>query len=114
MPSSGCCWKAATGSATIRLDNLIEAETQKLQQTLVLPEPSPQDPPIIADLPLKIAFSTVRVARSDPAERMLVGMLLNRDPILVASKEPMLFPVFGRGPGDTAGDRKGDSSGSDS
>ena len=76
---------------------LIEAETQKLQQTLVLPEPSPQDPPIIADLPLKIAFSTVRVARSDPAERMLVGMLLNRDPILVASKEPMLFPVFGRG-----------------
>ena len=78
-------------------EQLIEAETQKLQQTLKLPEPSPQDPPINADLPLKIAFSTVRIARSEPAERMLVNMLLNRDAELVSTKEPMLFPVFGRG-----------------
>ncbi len=76
---------------------LIEAETRKLQQTLKLPEPSPEDPPISAELPLKIAFSTVRVARADPSERLLVGMLLNRDPLLIAAKAPMLFPVFGRG-----------------
>jgi len=76
---------------------LIEAETRSLKQTLKLPVPSPEDPPIIAELPLKIAFSTVRVARSDSAERMLVGMLLNRDSNLVTAKEPMLFPVFGRG-----------------
>ncbi len=76
---------------------LIEAETQKLQQTLKLPEPSPQDPPMNADLPLKIAFSIVHVARSDPTERMLVNLLLNRDPNLSTTKEPMLFPVFGRG-----------------
>jgi len=78
-------------------EQLVEAETQKLQQTLKLPEPSPQDPPINADLPLKIAFSTVRLARSDPAERLLVSLLLNRDSNLLAAKEPMLFPVFGRG-----------------
>ena len=50
-----------------------------------------------ADLPLKIAFSTVRVARSDPAERMLVNMLLNWNTNLTTAKEAMLFPVFGRG-----------------
>lgn len=75
----------------------IEGESRKLQQTLKLPEPSPEDPPISAELPLKIAFSTVRVARSNPAERVLAGMLLNRDSNLVTTKEPMLYPVFGRG-----------------
>jgi hypothetical protein len=76
---------------------LVEAESRKLQQTLVLPEPSPLDPPMDADLPLKIAFSTVRVARADPAERMLVNMLLNWNTNLTAATEAMLFPVFGRG-----------------
>ncbi len=75
----------------------IEVETKLLEHTLKLPEPSPQDPPINADLPLKIAFSTLRVPRSDPAEKLLVGMLLNRDTNLTATLEPMLFPVFGRG-----------------
>lgn len=76
---------------------LIERETKKLQQTLKLPERLPQDPPINADLPLKIAFSTVRIAPSDPAEHMLVNMLLNRDPALATDQGPMLFPIFGRG-----------------
>lgn len=80
-----------------QVGQLIEAETRKLQQTLVLPEPSPLDPPMNADLPLKIAFSTVRVARSDPAERMLVNMLLNWNTNLTTATEAMLFPVFGRG-----------------
>ena len=77
--------------------DLIEAETQKLQQSLKLPEPAPDDPPMAAELPLKIAFSTLRVARSDPAERALVSLLLSRDAKLPGTKEPMLFPVFGRG-----------------
>ncbi|MEI6390587.1 MAG: hypothetical protein WCT12_05725 [Verrucomicrobiota bacterium] len=76
---------------------LIEAESGKLQQTLKLPEPSPLDPPMNANVPLKIAISIVRVARSDPAERMLVNLLLNRNPKLATGKEAMLFPIFGRG-----------------
>ena len=76
---------------------LLEAELQKLEQSLVLPEPSPLDPPTNTNLPLKIAFSTVRVARSNPAERMLVNLLLNWNTNLVAEKEVMLFPIFGRG-----------------
>ncbi len=78
-------------------EGLVESETRKLQQTLKLPERLPQDPPISSDVPLKIAFSTVRVAPADPAEHLLVSMLLNQDPALATVKTPMLFPIFGRG-----------------
>jgi hypothetical protein len=76
---------------------LLEAELRKLEQSLVLPERSPLDPPINTNLPLKIVFSTVRLARSNPAERMLVNLLLNWNTKLVAETEVMLFPIFGRG-----------------
>jgi len=80
-----------------RTGQLVEAELRKLEQTLVLPERSPQDPPVNPDLPLKIAFSTVRVSRSDPAERLLVNLLLNWNTNLTVATETMLFPIFGRG-----------------
>lgn len=80
-----------------RISQLVETESRHLEQTLVLPQPSPLDPPMTAALPLKIAFSQVRVARSDPAERLLVNMLFAWDPSLAEVKKPMLFPIFGRG-----------------
>jgi len=89
--------ESGDAKADAEAGELIEAETQKLQRTLKLPEPAPDDPPIAAELPLKIAFSTLRVARSDPAERVLVSLLLSRDAKLPGTKEPMLFPIFGRG-----------------
>jgi hypothetical protein len=76
---------------------LLDAELRKLEQSLVFPEPSPFDPPTNTNLPLKIAFSTIRLARSNPAERMLVNLLLNWNTNLLAEKEVMLFPIFGRG-----------------
>jgi hypothetical protein len=76
---------------------LVEVESRKLEQTLRLPEASPLDPPMTSGLPLKIAFSMVRVARVDPAERMLVAMLLNWKTNRTTTTEPMLFPIFGRG-----------------
>ena len=97
MPSCGCCWKAATKKRDDEAGQLVEAETPELERSLVLPERSPLDPPINPDLPLKIAFSTVRVARSDPAEHMLVNMLLNWNTNLITATEAMLFPIFGRG-----------------
>jgi len=45
----------------------------------------------------RLAFSLVRVRRADPAEKMLVAMLLATEPDLKGFHEPMLFPVFGRG-----------------
>ena len=76
---------------------LLEGELRKLERSLVLPEPDPLDPPINTNLPLKIVFSTLRLARSNPAESMLVNLLLNWNTNLVAEKETMLFPIFGRG-----------------
>jgi hypothetical protein len=76
---------------------LLNTELRKLEQSLVLPEHSPLDPPINTNLPLKIVFSTVRLARSEPAEGMLINLLLNWNTNLVSDKEVMLFPVFGRG-----------------
>ena len=49
---------------------------------------------------IKIAFSTIRVSRDNPAERMLVAMLLGSEKDLRDAEykgETMVFPVFGRG-----------------
>jgi hypothetical protein len=46
---------------------------------------------------LKLAFSMLRLARTDPAEQVFINVLLHSEPDLGDLKEPMLFPVFGRG-----------------
>jgi hypothetical protein len=76
---------------------MVESESRKLEQTLKLPEADPADPPMNADVPLRIAFSTVRVSRSDAGERLLLAQLVNWDSKLSQITKPMLFPVFGRG-----------------
>jgi len=48
-------------------------------------------------LPLRVAFSQVRVSRDDPAERMFVKMLLGSEKDLKTFAEPMVFPIYGRG-----------------
>ncbi len=51
-----------------------------------------------SDLPLKIEFSTLRVSRQDPEEAALIAMLMHLEPDLSDYvKEPMVFPIFGRG-----------------
>ncbi len=50
-----------------------------------------------SELPLRVAFSMIRVSRDDPAESMLVEMLLGSEVDLRDFNEPMAFPVFARG-----------------
>jgi len=76
---------------------LLETESRSLEKTLRLPEPSPDDPRMRSDLPLKIVFSTLRLARSDPAEQTLVNLLLRWDAKLPTLAEPMVFAIIGRG-----------------
>ena len=76
---------------------LLNVESRRIEKSLQLPEPDPSDPRMRSDLPLRIAFSTMRVSRNDPAEQMLVNMLLRLDAEWGAVKEPMVFTVFGRG-----------------
>ena len=50
------------------------------------------------DLPLRIAFSTMRVRRDDAREAVLLAMLTHvEDDLATYAAEPMAFPVFGRG-----------------
>jgi hypothetical protein len=77
---------------------LLEAELKRLEQELELPEltPAPEDA-LASAVPLKIAFSVLRVPRASPAESALVAMLIGSEPDLAERSDPMVFPVFGRG-----------------
>ena len=51
-----------------------------------------------SEIPLKLAFSQLRVSRNDAAEQPFLQMLLHCESDLGEFKaEPMVFPVFGRG-----------------
>jgi hypothetical protein len=88
---------AADKAAAERLEQRLDY----LTTTLTLPKLDEQD--IVNGLvsvpeeSLRVGFSVLRVARSDPAERVLVEMLLGTEPDLAEVKEPIAFPVFGRG-----------------
>jgi hypothetical protein len=77
----------------------IEAASRHIEATLRLPALSKSaEDRIRADVvPLRLSFSGVRVSRTDPAERLLVRMLLGSEPDLDAMTGPLVFPVFGRG-----------------
>jgi hypothetical protein len=79
---------------------LLTAQLRKLEQTLKLPELKPGEnykydregaPPV------KLEFSTLRLSRADAAEKWFIEMLLLTEDDLKASRQPMVFPVFGRG-----------------
>lgn len=89
---------------------LLQSELRRLEKELKLPdaETSPLSPKekgkedaesvkSLSDLPVRIAFSMVRVSRDDPEEKMLVAMLLRAHPDLREITEPVLYPVFGQG-----------------
>ena len=83
---------------------IVEKQLKKLQKEMKLPE---QDPKDLEDpssqvrfekLPVHIAFSTIRVSRSDLLEKGLISQLMKtEDDLLEESGKPMVFPVFGRG-----------------
>jgi hypothetical protein len=72
----------------------LETELKKLERSLKLPPHAADDPPLLSEVPVRLAFSLFRLARTDAAEAPLVTMLLNSDTDL---KGPVAFPVFGRG-----------------
>lgn len=61
-----------------------------------LPLPD-EDTPLRSHLPLRVAFSVLPIRRDDPAESVLVRMLLGSEDGLTDEKGPLVFPVFGRG-----------------
>jgi len=53
--------------------------------------------PTVSRADLRVEFSIIRLARSDPAEKMFVESLLQTDKDVRSSGEPVAIPVFGRG-----------------
>jgi len=80
---------------------MLQAELARMSETLELPglpgETAQELRDWVPGPPLRIAFSVVRVSRSDPAEECFVSMLLHSESDLLEFAEPMAFPVYGRG-----------------
>lgn len=80
---------------------MLEARLKHLQSTLKLPALDPADvvggATAASQEKLKLVFSVLRVSRQDPVESALVRMLLNTEEDLAAAREPIAFPLFGRG-----------------
>ncbi len=78
---------------------LLTKHVPHLEKTLKLPKltDDPEDQ-LDTTLPLKLKFSLLALDRKDPAEAAFVEMLLKAEALTAAElKEPMVFPVFGRG-----------------
>jgi hypothetical protein len=79
---------------------LLQSQLGGLQETMHLPpqtDPAEETQGPLARVPLRLAFSVVRVSRTDPAEALLVELLLHTEPDLAAQRGPLVFPIFGRG-----------------
>src|SRR6266498_2563368 len=74
---------------------LLSAELKDLANQLRLPPAAAGDSPLQSPLPLRVAFSLVRVTRNDPAEGFFVNLLLHGEPL--SQNKPAAFAVFGRG-----------------
>jgi hypothetical protein len=75
---------------------LLQTELTKMEKALHLPLDDGTDRSQ-SPLPLKISFSTLRIARSDPAERGLVKILSGPSGAAQPNAGPIVYPVFGRG-----------------
>jgi hypothetical protein len=81
---------------------LLQAELERLQGEIKLPEIDPIDLKELSTSPdnVKLKFETIRLSRDDPQDKMLVEMLLSTEPDLRDAtfiEQPMAFAVFGRG-----------------
>jgi len=82
-------------------EKMLQTRIAKLQKTLKLPDIKQED--IAAGLlnieksQLKLKFSALKISRADAAEDVFIKMLLASESDLAELKEPMVFPVYGRG-----------------
>ncbi|HMJ88402.1 MAG TPA: hypothetical protein VK530_01215 [Candidatus Acidoferrum sp.] len=73
---------------------LLTNELKRLESTLKLPPPAPDDPAPRSGMPLRIAFSIQHLARNAKGEELFLRMLLHGEK--VEQGKPVVVPVFGR------------------
>lgn len=84
-------------TADDKLAKELETALRSLETSLTLPEIDPDGPQLRSALPLKIAFSVVRLSRADAAESALLAQFKQVDPRHAESSEALVIPVIGRG-----------------
>ncbi len=107
LAGTSAVWVLLEGGDTARDDAAaakVEAQLRAIEKEFEPPALDPEDLDPFgpgrfrAPLPLRLAFSVLRVSRGDAAEKTLVDMLMRLagDPP-PAADQPVVFPVFGRG-----------------
>jgi hypothetical protein len=80
-----------------KVADMLAEQLKRIEKEVELPPAAPDDPSMSAEVPLRIAFSVLRVSRNDPAEQMLVRMLRGLREEAAKEPGPLVVPVFGRG-----------------
>ena len=83
-----------------RAADLLEEQLTLLSKELQLPEAATDSSGKPLDLPtgsMDVKFSMVRVRAEDPEEEVFAQILKKSEPDLFIFRDPMAFPVFGRG-----------------
>jgi hypothetical protein len=79
-------------------EKILQTELKRLEKEIRLPDGVGEGSVrLLSELPVKVAFSVLRVSRTAPAERVFVEMLLHTEKDLETFTEPIVFPIFGRG-----------------
>src|SRR5262249_43203485 len=76
---------------------MLAKELARLQKEIELPEQPEDGSMLLTELPLKVAFTVVRIDRKKPEEAAFVRMLLDSDDDLDRATGPIVLPIFGRG-----------------
>jgi hypothetical protein len=89
---------AAMGDAQATLKLPDQEATEELASSRPGPHAKENAEVLRTELPMEIKFSLLRLKRDDPAESALIAMLTHlEDDLGDYAREPMVFPVFGRG-----------------
>ncbi len=85
-------------AANKRVQEMLQVETEKLSQSLELPEgiglPGSE---LFSEVPLLLKFSSLKLSRDDAKEDYLLQMLAGLQPEAFEKDEPLVVPIFGRG-----------------
>lgn len=85
-------------NADRQLERMLEQTLNRIARETVIAESADWGGETVA-LDSNVNFRLVRISPDDPAEQMLVRMLLATEPDLASdfSGQPMVFPIYGRG-----------------
>src|SRR5262249_21629164 len=79
-----------------RVRVMLGRDLPRIAGRIELPKPTADGPQVRSELPVRVEFPIVEVART-PAEEVMVRLLLGSEDGLDQVKGPIVFPVFGRG-----------------